>query len=184
MRILAIDPGRRSGWALYDNGELVESGATKRTVDDGELWQMAFDVIARCCSLDLMVIEDQYVAKFLKSALSVARSAQTWACMAYHRGIPVSHVQAAEWQALLCLPKGAHRNRDMLASATNTLAQRIAGRPIKTPDEASAICIGAWAIQGATVPQAEPPPKAKATRKAKASKSHCDETAHYRAVVS
>lgn len=152
MKILAIDPGRTSGWALYHGQTLVGSGATIRTKDDRKLFEIAtemFDcqIMATSDCLDLVVIESQFVSRFLGAALSVARSAQTWACVAYHHDLPVSEVGPSEWQALLNLPTGAKRNRELLERVTRQTAERIKGAPIRKPDEASAICMGFWAAQ-------------------------------------
>lgn len=130
MIILAVDPGKRAGWATYRDGRYSRSGTFSR----GD------DVLAIADFLDgihfrTMVIEGQYLPRGrAKGIITLIRRRCIWEILAIERRREVVVVAPATWQS-------RYRKIDHIIAA-----RTIAGRDLTSRDEAAAICIGDWYI--------------------------------------
>lgn len=152
MRIGGIDPARRSGMSVYEDGRLIHSSSTIHTKpgDNRRLYRIARDWFAQWGPFALIVVEDQFCGRFKKAGLSVAKCSQVWCDVAYTDDLcAVTSVQPSEWQSLLKLPRGLARNSEALKAESvkmaNLLKQQAGLLPVENEDEADAVIIGLWA---------------------------------------
>jgi len=142
--VLGIDPGATSGWALVTvapNPVLATFGKTR--LDKGEVPTRAMTVMSemgpehiglpRSSYVAAMVIESQFVALNIKTAIRLAQYAGRWeeACLATFPDIPVQWVKPNEWQTA------------MLAGAMG------GGRAKRAQRKAAAIsvCLARWKVK-------------------------------------
>ncbi|MCE5270789.1 hypothetical protein LLH00_05845 [bacterium] len=145
-KLLSIDPGCKTGWALIDL-------ASERVVEFGVLRQVAPDfpetIRALAERAQWVAVEDQYVGNDPHAALCVAESkGRILGMVAGH--IPPDRVRvilAQTWQARLKLKgKRKQRKRGAFILAQAALDLQTQGGPL-TQDSADAICMGLAAVR-------------------------------------
>ena len=197
MAILAIDPGTKTGGALFLDGAPVIFTLTKpdmfaivRVVK----WAKA---LAGTDTLEL-VTEDQHVGRGPKAnpavTLSIARAAERWICVAELFGLRTIQVQPATWREplLVGVPKVDSLTGETLdkKARTKLLVQRLwaelelhKGEPATTPskrvnttrgklpgDPIDAVGLGYWRMtKGSARPREKAPKKRNRSRPAKVS---------------
>jgi len=132
--ILAIDPGKKAGWAAYTQGEYqgsatIDGDSVKAVSSMIDYWQP-----------DTLVLEDQFFRpRQLKGIKTLLRRRFIWEVLAEHLGVEsIEIVEASKWQAHFRVRPG-----DKLA--IQKLARTLTGNEVE-PDEADAILIGEWFI--------------------------------------
>lgn len=151
-RVMSIDPGTATGWAVIDcHLELVRRhGVIKDIRKPGALVALALAMR----EADVLVVEDQYLAKdkpggkkqenpqALISLAAIRGGLQMlWAReKRYGYGENVVLVKPTEWQVGLGVPSSV--GRDKLKRAAMTQAQFLIETTGISQDEADAICMG------------------------------------------
>jgi len=132
--ILAIDPGKKAGWAAYTQGEYqgsatIDGDSVKAVSSMIDYWQP-----------DTLVLEDQFFRPGrLQGIKTLLRRRFIWEVLAEHLGVEsIEIVEASKWQAHFRVRPG-----DKLA--IQKLARTLTGNEVE-PDEADAILIGEWFI--------------------------------------
>lgn len=130
--ILAIDPGKRAGWAAYTQGEYQGSD-----VVDGDSATAAASLLEYWAP-DTLVLEDQFFRPGrLKGIKTLLRRRYIWEVLAEHMGIDaVEIVEASKWQSHYRIKPGDKQ-------AIQRLAHAIVGNEVE-PDEADAILMANW----------------------------------------
>lgn len=143
-RILALDQASRvTGWAVYDNGQLVKFGKIDLENGDG-LAQRLVQLRARV----LQLIQDYNINFVIMEDIQEQNNIQTFKALAEVYGvleetfkefhIPYSTIYASEWKSI-CGVRGrarAEQKRNAQAFVETTFGVRA------TQDESDAICIG------------------------------------------
>lgn len=148
--VVAIDPGNNSGWSIMSVTmwpRLLASGSLKldKTSPTSCIKEKIKPILDTLGDKTMIgIIEDQYVAKNIKSSLSLARTSGRWQEALIQIGITPSFVEASEWQsAELSCP----RNRVALKAAALAKVKAIF-QIDTTTDTADAIMLGRyWAIK-------------------------------------
>ena len=131
MIILAVDPGKRAGWACLTDDGLEASG-----VVDGDDVRM-IDEIFTCHAPDVLVVEDQYFRpRKLKGMKTLFRRRFTWEIIGRLRNIEVEEIAATAWQ-------GHFRIRRGDKVGVGQMARALAGKECAA-DEADAVCMAYW----------------------------------------
>ena len=152
--VLGIDPGAASGIAVVTvegNPRLMNYGKVRLdkgetpTLALGELWKHIHDHLAA------VVIEDQFVAKNIKTAMRLAQTAGRWeeACIAAFPGIPVQWIKPNEWQqAMLArvMGRGGQAKREQRKKAAVAVCLGRWGQELST-DMADAALIAAFVAE-------------------------------------
>ncbi len=133
MKVLGVDPhsAKPYGWALLEDDKPIQYGKANL---------ISIQAIMDLNKLDLVAIEDQYLARNFKVTKSLSLSAGKVLGLAEVRGIKTVSVNVAKWKAAFhCIEgKGSH-----IQAVTMALRKYIQGNP--DDDEASAIGIGWYA---------------------------------------
>ena len=149
--ILAIDPGERSGYAIFVRGVLVASGPVKM---GGEAVVVA-EAVVRAEGLPLVVVAEKWVAHGAfggsRTMGGLGRHWGRWEGALLGDGITtrrIARVVPQTWQARV-IPYRVGQDRDERLRLVEASAQRI--KPGVTKDEAAAIGIGLWGIHAGAV---------------------------------
>lgn len=139
---LSVDPGAKSGWALWVNGELHSWGSLKRA-DVPSIHELYESRIPT--PVATLVIEDQFVCINWKTAKTLIESRMRWQALAEQKGFDVELVNPRTWQSALLkgMPGDTKENSVTLAGALVKKYQKISPE-FKMHDVADAICIGEY----------------------------------------
>lgn len=167
--VLAVDPGKVSGYALFCRGELQDS----YEVTSADVREYCVNHAVNLSDnerLPLVVVAEKWTAGGWRSAASMIGLGAAWGAWAEQLeryGVPkrrIMRVYSQTWRAAVI--GGAQRS----SAAWKTAAMQRA-RPVFKgvhgtstfvgPDEAEAICIGLWAIKAGEVAAALPKAKKK-----------------------
>ena len=149
--VLAIDPGKSSGWSIWFNGDYIESGECS-SYDDPELTKVVALVIHLAQEAQVpsaLVLEKHPWLGSERAKASLEASRGIWKAKWIACGgvkARVRDVNVGTWRKQL-LGKG--RGADVVAEEQRR-AKAIAKRDVGT-DEAAAVCIGKWASMSALV---------------------------------
>lgn len=152
--VLGIDPGKSSGWALVtveSRPELMEHGRVR--LNKGEtptfvLEKMHDTMVHDTMGGDLVavVIESQFVALNIKTAIRLAQFAGRWeeACSAVFPDLTVEWVKPNEWQSSMLKGFAAgNAKRDERKAASVTVC-RVRWKKELDVDVADSALIAAW----------------------------------------
>ena len=129
--LLAIDPGKRSGWALYDLGVYKDSG-----VVDGTSLLCVRNIISHTMP-EIVLVEDQFIGVSPKASMRIIEIRCRWENVAVMcADSKIDSVNNRHWQAAYTMKAGDKK-------AMAKFAKKIAKRDVE-PDEADAILIGQW----------------------------------------
>lgn len=156
MLVLSVDPATSSGYALWRDWKVIDSGtikATKKEKDEEfvhisrKIQEKFGDIL-----LDALVIEQQYppVSNNMQVTPKVVAQIMGSYKISCIRGIWMGCVEAASvisvapatWENAV-LSTGRRMKRDQIKEIAKTVAQSEIGRRPKS-DESDAICIGMW----------------------------------------
>ena len=150
--ILAIDPGKSSGWSIWFNGDYIESGECS-SFDDPELTKVVALVIHLAQEAQVpsaLVLEKhpwhgrgRHVGAGLEAAKEIWR-AKWVACGGVKARMLQVHLNT--WRSAIL---GKTTGKEVIEREQRT-AKAIAKRDVGA-DEAAAICIGRWATVSALV---------------------------------
>lgn len=159
--ILAIDPGRTSGWALFARGEHVYSGTATTHLDRVDLAQLAVEA-ARNNGAPLVVVGEIWTpgGKFggARTMAGVGASWGQWLAAFEAAGIPkarVMRVKVQTWRAAVLGGAFGRKTEQWHAMATRRATVAI-GRAPTDANEAEAVCIGIWATYAPEVAKKVP----------------------------
>lgn len=165
--ILAIDPGKASGWAVFVCGQCVASGVAK----SHETRTLAIDlalVEAERHKLPFVVAAEKWTAGGWAShtaMMGLGASWGDWRTALELAEVPkarVVRVHPQTWRArVLGAPRAA--KSDQLKKLAVVHASREVGHTPET-DEADAICIGVWATRAPEVAAKMPKPRARKSK--------------------
>jgi hypothetical protein len=145
MRILAIDPGEKAGWAWITDGKYIRSG-----VIDGDSAPDCESFIRLSIRPDLLVCEDQYFGRMRgKGLFTLLRRRHIWEIFAQLYGIPFEAVNPSTWQSYWHIPKKGKKYIGTTTSHRKDAIIMVAEQFKRNvqPDEADAILIGLWAAR-------------------------------------
>lgn len=161
--ILAIDPGRTSGWALFQCGIYTASGECNAMLEAERI-------------VELMLPRSNHPARFAielhqqgdkvgdermtpRTLIGLSETTGAWKSALLRRGVSERHivrVLVPTWRGRVTTAargtrKEAHQSRELMT------ASWVSGQRITKPNEAAAICIGHWACRageiGRTLPK-------------------------------
>lgn len=143
--VLAIDPGERCGWAVFDyRVKLLDSGVIHGDDLNSIKW------ILEHYDPDTVVIEDQYFPKANqkkaaspKGLVTLFRRRFTWEVTARLLSKTVVIVHPSTWQAHFKISRRAYPDSDTFKSAMIGYAQTFKAGEVE-PDECDAILMAAW----------------------------------------
>ena len=137
MRLLAIDPGVSTGWALFVAGKLEESGRMK-----GPSFTVALEFV-RQTRPDLLVVEGQWFApgRNFASVASLIEHRCAWVHAAELEAIPCELAAPKTW--IPAMTRGAP-GADTKARIRSVVQARFPGQKFKR-DEEDAVLLGVWA---------------------------------------
>lgn len=154
--ILAIDPGKASGWAIFVAGESGESGVARTRIDRRDACVLASDV-AEVRKLPLVVVAEKWTpgGKFAGARTMAGLGAQwgLWLAAIEEAEIPkarIIRVHTQTWRAAT-LGGGWGIKSDEWDWRAKACVSRETGVLITDDNEADAICIGLWAIRAGEV---------------------------------
>ena len=125
MKILAFDQAtRRTGYALYDNGQLIEYGLLESTGTDADahmadMYWRVLDLIERCAP-DCVGIEGVQFQNNFHTYAVLARMQGAIMGICYAHGIDIRITGASEWRSF-CGIRGRAR-KEQKAAAVQTVA--------------------------------------------------------------
>jgi len=139
---LAIDPGKRAGWALYYEGCIKRSG-----VVNGDETEKILNVLKKYSFVKTLVIEDQFIATTIthkgqrkprnpKGIKTLLYRRYLWEILAKLRGMEIVVVNPATWQAYYMLKRGDKEG-------IKKLARIFRGQEVED-DEADAVLVAQW----------------------------------------
>jgi len=153
--ILAVDTASNSGWAIYRNGELLDSGEQSTTdalayIDVSHQCRAALEYCdERDCSEGVLVLERPWGGGW-KAAAGLAIAAKMWRDGWANAGGSerrIVRVYPQTWRSsVLAVTRGP-----MLKLHEREFARRVKNSSAVGPDEAAAICIGRWACHAGEV---------------------------------
>lgn len=153
-RLLAVDPGPRSGWALFDGFGLIGTGTTLGRLAD--LSAMTYQIIRH--NPALVVCEVHGAVRSYRSgaaAVAMIESIAAWRTAAASvPGVEWRGVHVATWRAKIGVAKLARMRcrknpcSDCLKRAALEIARSTTGWTGQDPNEAEAVCIGLYAVKG------------------------------------
>lgn len=148
--VLAIDPGRISGWAVFVDGEYTASGVAKRHQDRLEAATMAV-VAAEQWHLPLVVVGEKWTpgGKFAgaRTMAGLGASWGLWTAVLEEAEIPKARmirVHTQTWRARVLGGGWGVRTAEWDRRA-RMRASAVVGSDVWDDNEADAICIGLWA---------------------------------------
>lgn len=152
--VLAIDPGKASGWAVFVCGRCVASGVASG--HDGRMLAVELaDVEAARAKLPLVVVAEKWSAGGWAShtaMIGLGASWGDWRTALGIGGVPASRVVRVlpqTWRArVIGSPRGARS--DALKRMSMMRAAKEVGH-VADDNEADAICIGIWATRAPEV---------------------------------
>jgi len=144
--VLAIDPGKMSGYCYMEDGSTRYSGEI--TVDTATGFERAREIVATCSPDTHVVIEAcGYGNEQDKKGKRKRRydtnhrlgvRAGTWETLARLRGLTVVWIHPDEWQRKMLHPSGRNPGRDLL----KRFARAVAG--VDHENEADARCLARY----------------------------------------
>lgn len=165
--ILAIDPGRTSGWALFVRGVCVASGVAK-THEERESFADLAIVTATARGVPLVVVGEIWTpgGKFggARTMAGVGASWGQWLAAFEAAGIPkarVMRVKVQTWRAAV-LGGAFGRTTEQWHAMAMRRAEHAIGRTPVDANEAEAVCIGIWATYAPEVARKIPKGRKKA----------------------
>lgn len=135
-RMLAVDPGRQSGYAYGSRGDLECSGVVR----GDDLHEI--DAIIEESNPGLLVIEDQFLSKgkSFTSLKTLLKYRYTWETLSGLHRVPVRAIYPSEWQSHYRFARGRGESpkgfKDRMISFAKCLTDRVV-----LPDEADAILL-------------------------------------------
>lgn len=154
--ILAVDPGAKSGWAIFDGGKYATSGMCKSQAGRAFACEIAAGR-AKASGLGLVVVAEKWTpgGKFAGARTMAGLGAQwgLWLAAIEAAHIPKSRVvrvHTQTWRAAILQPRRGTRS-EQLKLMSIARAEAISGEPYMDDDRADAICIGQWATRAAEV---------------------------------
>ena len=154
--ILAVDPGAKSGWAIFDRGRYVTSGVATRSLGRKVAIDSATDQ-AKMSGLPLVIVAEKWTAGGLHAnpatMAGLGAAWGMWAEAIEEAGIPkarIVRVFPQTWRAAILQPRRGTKS-EVLKAMSVVRAQAITGMADVNHDEADAVCIGLWATKAAVV---------------------------------
>ena len=164
--VLAIDPGKVSGWAVLARGVLTASGTARTHVDRRDAVSSATRT-AHEASLPVIVVGEQWTpgGKFAGARTMAGLGAQwgLWQAAFEELAVPkrrVLRVHTQTWRAAILGGGFGVKTAEWDARAQRRASQT-AGVHVDDDNEADAICIGLWAARAAKVGDVVPKRKAR-----------------------
>lgn len=139
--ILAVDPGEDSGWSLWSRGVLRAHGHC--SVWDTEALTA---VIGQLYWPRVAVVERPFRVRF-GTQTNIGTADRIWRHHLEVAGLGrrIVRVYPSTWRSRALGSGYANARRDDARARELVVAAELAGAPVEHPDEAAAICIGAWA---------------------------------------
>jgi len=146
-RLIAIDPGLRSGIAIFHDGKLADAFEVR----PHEARSKVFHPAERCLEPNVTVaIEEQYMGagKAFKSIRTLIEIAGYWRLLAESHGMKTMRVNPRSWQAILKVKGQGNARRAQLKKLSKEYAVALWGeRAREWSDNITDAChIGRWAL--------------------------------------
>jgi hypothetical protein len=145
MRTLAIDPGEKAGWALFQSQDLIKSG-----VCSGDIYKNLKEMrlLVKNLRPQKIVVESQFIRSGQKTAgiFTLVERQCVWKIIGLMEGIDVYNIDPAQWHSHwdlkvdMTIKKRTQRNKDFKQRMV-LLVKEILGINVET-DQADAILQG------------------------------------------
>ena len=146
MRILSFDQASViTGYALFDNGQYVESGVIKKSKDMPIADRVPAMALAICkkikeSNVDCVIIEDIQNQNSVKTVVDLARLQGGIIMYCTNKHIPIKIYHPSTWRSALQFTQGSKTKRDALKEQATEYVKGL-GFDIASEDESEAICI-------------------------------------------
>lgn len=168
--ILAIDPGKRSGWAIFIDGKLIRHGTARNDAERHDVVEMAAAYALNHKRKVVVVGESWRQGGRFDGPRTMAGLGASWGAWLVPirmKGIGTTRilrVPVGEWRRAVH-GGSCYRTRSEWHHLACSRATYEAGEIVANADEAEAICIGIWASKAAKV-KAKLTPKRRRAKKA------------------
>ncbi len=142
--VVGVDPGNRCGYCVARKGP---GGWTVTEVGGLATAAAAVDAILKRVQPDAIIIEGQYIGRNRNSVLSLVRNAQTWACLGELNSVVRAFIQPDTWFATVFGVEATKLHRLGRKQAARAAVDEW-GVPVKSQDQADAVCILASVLGG------------------------------------
>lgn len=152
MKILSFDQASVvTGYALFDNGQYVDSGVIKKNKDMPIAERVPSMALSICTKIkevkpDAVIIEDIQNQNSVKTVIDLARLQGGIIMYCANKGIPIEIYHPSTWRKTLQFTQGSKTKRDDLKKQATEYIKGL-GFDIASEDESEAICINLAAQQ-------------------------------------
>ena len=146
MRLFSVDQATiTSGWALFEDGQYVDSGIIKKRKDMPIAERVPSMALAICSKIkdvkpDVVAIEDIQNQSSIKTVVDLARLQGGIIMYCVSKSIPIKIYHPSEWRKALQFTQGARIKRDDLKKQATEYIKAL-GFNIDSEDESEAVCI-------------------------------------------
>lgn len=124
-RKLAVDPGEKSGYAVFNDGVYNYSGGCRGDAET-EKGFVSIRSILNSVKPDEIVIESQFIHPTrTKGIFTLVKRAVYWEALARLMGCKVWHVDPAEWQSYFGIKHDAEISRQMRREKDKKIKSRL-----------------------------------------------------------
>ena len=146
MKIFSADQASVvSGWALFEDGQYIESGVIKKNKDIPIVERVPLMALAICKKIkeiqpDLVVIEDIQNQNSIKTVVDLGRLQGGIIMYCVSKGIPIEIYHPSHWRKALGFVQGTKTKRTELKEQATEYVKGL-GFKIESEDECEAVCI-------------------------------------------
>lgn len=146
MKIISFDQASVvTGYALFDNGQYVDSGVIKKSKDIPIADRVPAMALAICAKIkevkpDVVVIEDIQNQNSVKTVVDLARLQGGIIMYCANKHIPIHIYHPSTWRKALSFVQGSATKRDALKEQAAEYVKEL-GFNLESIDESEAVCI-------------------------------------------
>lgn len=153
MKLLSLDQSTRcSGYAVFKDGEYINSGVIDMTKSKLETDERSFEMakqiwdVMKQCKPDVLVLENVQQQSNPKSMIVLARLAGMIVGYAAAHNVQIKFMLPSQWRKILNYSQGAGIKRQELKQQSINYIKENLGKELPE-DECEAICIGIAAFK-------------------------------------
>jgi len=165
--VLSVDPGERSGWAIFLRGIDIDSGEVSAS-SVRVIANIIFSAreIAHARNLPLVLVRERPFGG--RMGMNSSGASRVWKAFWDSSGVVKSRsvtVYPSTWRSKVLGRGWGNKPRDVVRPEEQRVAKMIAGMATVGADEAAAICLGRWATHAPEVLRVLPKVRTTKTRR-------------------